>query len=131
MKYLVVFRNPDEALVSFRPFLEQYSDEWFDLWQMPRAAMCRPDFPSFYSEVIDSHKMQGMLFGFLAAWWPLRREKNVLFLHYSEMKRDHEGSIRKIARCHEGWVGSQRRQIHSRKTASNSSKSSCPSPFLS
>lgn len=97
VKYLVVFRNPEEALVSFRPFLDQHSDAWFDLWQMPRAAMCRPDFPSFYSEVIDSHKMQGMLFGFLAAWWPLRREKNVLFMHYSDMKRDHEAAIRKIA----------------------------------
>lgn len=97
VKYIVIFRNPEEALVSFRPFLEQHSDEWFALWQMPRGAMCRPDFPSFYSEVIDGHGMQGMFFGFLAAWWPLRAEKNVLFLHYSDMKRDHEASIRKIA----------------------------------
>jgi Sulfotransferase domain len=98
VKYIVVFRNPEEALVSFRPFLEQHSDEWFDLWRMPRQAMCRPDFPSFYSEVIDSHSMQGMFFGFLAAWWPLRRERNVLFLHFSDMKRDHEASIRKISK---------------------------------
>jgi len=98
VKYIVVFRNPEEALVSFRPFLEKHSDEWFDLWRMPREAMCRPDFPSFYSEVIDSHNMQGMFFGFLAAWWPLRRERNVLFLHFSDMKRDHEASIRKISK---------------------------------
>ena len=98
VKYVVVVRNPEEALVSFRPFLEQHSDEWFDLWRMPRQAMCRPDFPSFYSEVIDGHHMQGMFFGFLAAWWPLRHEKNVLFMHYSDMKRDHEASIRKIAK---------------------------------
>lgn len=98
VKYLVIFRNPEEALVSFRPFLQQHSDGWFDLWQMPREAMCRPDFPSFYSEVIDGHGMQGMFFGFLAAWWPLRHEKNVLFLHYADMKRDHEASIRKIAK---------------------------------
>ena len=97
VKYIVVFRNPEEALVSFRPFLEQHSDEWFDLWQMPRAAMCRPDFPSFYSEVIDSHGMQGMFFGFLASWWPLRDQRNVLFLHFSDMKREHEASVRKIA----------------------------------
>lgn len=101
VKYLVVFRNPEEALVSFRPFLEQHSDEWFDLWQMPRAAMCRPDFPTFYSEVIDGHGMQGMFFGFLAAWWPLRHAPNVLFLHYSDMKTAHEASIRKIA----GFLG--------------------------
>ena len=97
VKYIVIFRNPEEALVSFRPFLEQHSDEWYNLWQMPREAMCRPDFPSFYTDVIDSQGMQGMVFGFLAAWWPFRYEPNVLFLHFSDMKRDHEASIRKIA----------------------------------
>lgn len=97
VKYVVVFRNPEEALVSFRPFLDKHTDEWFDLWEVPREALCRSDFPSFYSDVIDSKGMQGMFFGFLAAWWSLRAEKNVLFLHFSDMKRDHEGTIRKIA----------------------------------
>lgn len=97
VKYIVVFRNPEEALVSFRPFMEQQTDEWYDLWQVPKAAMCRPDFPSFYYEVIDEKGSQGRFFGFLAAWWPLRHEKNVLFLHFSDMKLDHEGTIRKIA----------------------------------
>ncbi|WP_291836353.1 sulfotransferase domain-containing protein [Limimaricola sp.] len=97
VKYIVVFRNPEESLVSFWPFLNKHSDEWFDLWQVPRMAMCRPDFPSFYAEVIDPQGMQAMHFGFLAAWWPLRGQPNVLFLHYADMKDDHEGTIRKIA----------------------------------
>lgn len=97
VKYIVVFRNPEEALVSFRPFLDQQTDEWRDLWQVPKGAYSRPDFPSFYYEVIDAPGAQGRFFGFLAAWWPLRHEKNVLFLHYSDMKRDHEGAIRKMA----------------------------------
>ncbi|MDX1803640.1 MAG: sulfotransferase domain-containing protein [Alcanivorax sp.] len=97
VKYIVIFRNPEEALVSFKPFLEKHTDEWFDLWQVPREAMCRQDFSSFYEEVIDARGMQGMFFGFLAAWWPLRHQKNVLFMHYSDMKHDHEASIRRIA----------------------------------
>lgn len=97
VKYIVVFRNPEEALVSFWPFLQQHTDEWFDLWGMPRGVMSRPDFATFYSEVIDANQMQGMFFGFLAAWWPLRARKNVLFLHYNEMKKDHEATIRKVA----------------------------------
>jgi len=36
-------------------------------------------------------------FGFINAWWPLRNKPNVLLLHFSEMKKDHEGSVRKIA----------------------------------
>lgn len=99
VKYVVVFRNPEEALVSFRPFIEKHSDEWFDLWGMPREALARPDFASFYTEVIERGGMhEHAFFGFLNAWWPLRKEANVLFLHYSDMKRDHEGSIRKIAK---------------------------------
>lgn len=97
VKYVVVFRNPEESLVSFRPFLNQHTQAWFDLWQVPRAALCRPDFPSFYKEVIDANEMQGMFFGFLASWWPLRHEPNVLFLHFADMKRDHQAAIRKIA----------------------------------
>ena len=97
VKYIVIFRSPEEALVSFRPFLEQHADDWYELWQVPRDALCRPDFPSFYFEVVDSHGMQGMFFGFLSAWWPLRKESNVLFLHFTDMKRNHEASIRKIA----------------------------------
>ncbi|MGT2466599.1 sulfotransferase domain-containing protein [Mesorhizobium atlanticum] len=35
-----------------------------------------------------------------ASWlprWPLREERNVLFIHFSDMKRDHEASIRRMA----------------------------------
>lgn len=98
VKYVVICRNPEEALVSFRPFLAQHSEEWHALWGMPHGLMTRPDFPSFYWDVIDANAMQARFFGFLQAWWPLRNRQNVLFLHYSDMKRDHEGSIRQIAR---------------------------------
>jgi hypothetical protein len=97
VKYIVVFRNPEEALVSFWPFLGSHTDAWYELWGMPRGLMSRPDFVSFYDEVIDANGMQGMFFGFLAAWWPLRNEKNVLFMHYNDMTRDHEATIRKVA----------------------------------
>jgi aryl sulfotransferase len=97
VKYIVVCRNPEEAACSFRPFIGQHTDEWFKLWGVPREALYRDDFPAFYKDIIDPRQMQGMFFGFLAAWWSLRREPNVLLLHYSEMVRDHEGSIRKIA----------------------------------
>ena len=42
-----------------------------------------------------------MVFGFVAAWWPLRHQPNVHFMHFSDMKRDHEGSLRAIA----GFLG--------------------------
>lgn len=98
VSYVVIARNPEEALVSFWPFLAKHSDEWAELWGMPPGAMERPSFESFYREVVASRGMQEhAYFGFINAWWPLRDQANVLFLHYSQMKQDHEGAIRKIA----------------------------------
>ena len=97
VSYVVVFRNPEEALVSFRPFIDQHRNEWFNLWQIPKETMCRPNFPSFYADVIDAHEMQRRFFGFLSSWWPLRNHENVFFLHYSDMKRNHETAIRELA----------------------------------
>jgi len=97
VRYIVVFRNPEEALVSFKPFLEKHSDDWFRLWEIPKQAMTRPSFSSFYEDIVSEMGMQGMFAGFIAGWWPLRHEANVLFLHFSEMKNDHAGCLRKIA----------------------------------
>ena len=97
LRYIVVLRNPEEALVSLEPFLDKHTDAFYDLWKVPKAAMTRPDFASFYKEVVDRAGMQGMLFGFLRAWWPLRDKDNVLFLHFADMKRDHAGALRRIA----------------------------------
>ncbi len=97
VRYIVVMRNPEEALGSAKPFLEKHTDEWFDLWQVPKAALTRHDFPTFYREVIDPMGLSAALFGFLQAWWPLRNQPNVLLLHFADMKRDHEGSLRQIA----------------------------------
>jgi hypothetical protein len=97
VKYIVVARNPEEALVSFKLFLDQHTDAWYDLWKVPRRALTRPDFVTWYREVVDPKEMQGMFFGPVAAWWPLRREKNVLFMHFADLKRDLPGATRQVA----------------------------------
>ena len=43
VRYVVVVRNPDEAIASMRPFLAAHSDAWFDLWQVPRDALVGPE----------------------------------------------------------------------------------------
>jgi hypothetical protein len=97
VRYVVVARNPDEAIASMHPFAHAHTHAWFDLWKLPREAFCKPDFATFYSEV-GRDLFPSRLFAFVAAWWPLRRAKNVLLLHFSDMKADHEGSVREIAR---------------------------------
>lgn len=97
VRYVVVARNPEEAVVSFFPFLAKHSEEWNALWGMPPGALTWPDFPTFYAEMIAPGMHRGAFFDFANAWWSYRDRVNVLFLHFSEMKADHEGSIRRIA----------------------------------
>ncbi|MED5544648.1 MAG: sulfotransferase domain-containing protein [Pseudomonadota bacterium] len=98
VRYIVVLRNPEEALVSVMPFLAQHTDAWFDLWGLPRNMLCRSDFATFYADIIAKSGMHAQgFFGFLNVWWPLRAAPNVLFLHFGDMKRDHAGTIHKVA----------------------------------
>ena len=97
VKYVVVVRNPDEAVASFYPFAAAHSAAWMDLWKVPPGVFMRPNFEAFYYDIART-LIGGMIFGFAAAWWPLRHAPNALFLHYTDMKRDHEGSVRTIAR---------------------------------
>lgn len=95
--------NPDEAVASLRPFIASHSDAWFDLWQMPKEAVLGPDFPSFFAAVSEMG-MVGGIFEVVASWWPLRHNDNVLLLHFADMKRDLEASVRRIA----GFLGFER-----------------------
>jgi hypothetical protein len=96
VRYVIVVRNPDEAVASFRPFIASHSDAWFDLWQVPRGAIVGPDFATYFAGV-GSHMLVPRIFDFVASWWPLRHEPNVLLLHYADLKRDLESSVRSIA----------------------------------
>jgi hypothetical protein len=96
VRYLVVGRNPDEAVAWFRPFMAAHSDAWFDVWQVNPAALLGPDFDSYIAGMA-THAVIPMIFGFLAGWWPLRSQPNVLFTHYSDLKRDPSEAIGRIA----------------------------------
>eukprot|EP00037_Helgoeca_nana_P029194 m.347308 g.347308 ORF g.347308 m.347308 type:complete len:313 (+) comp27921_c0_seq1:4289-5227(+) len=115
LKYIVVLRNPEEAMVSFKIFVENHSREFFKLWGISEELMDhmqkRETFEEWYNEVALKFKpgppgaeqevpggMTTVFFwSHIAGWWPLRNKPNVLFMHFSEMKKDHEGSIHKIA----------------------------------
>jgi aryl sulfotransferase len=95
VRYVVVVRNPEEAIASVLPFLRAHSDEWFDLWQVPKEALAAPDLETFVAET--GELFVALVFGFVAGWWPLRHESNVLLLHFADLKADHEGSVRRVA----------------------------------
>ncbi len=96
VRYLVVVRNPNEAVASFRPFISAHSDAWFDLWQVDKDAIVGPDFETYIAG-FASHALVPKVFSFVASWWPLRNEPNVLLVHYGDLKREPDASIRQIA----------------------------------
>jgi hypothetical protein len=95
VRYLVVMRNPDEAVASMRPFIAGHSDAWFDLWQVPKDEIVGPDLATFVEML--AAPMTGAIFGFLAEWWDLRGNDNVLFVHFNDLKLEHEATVRRIA----------------------------------
>lgn len=97
VKYVVVVRNPEEALVSLKPFIEGHSQQFFDYWKMPKQDMVRETFPQFYREVLSNMPIGEMFFGFLANWWPLRHNPNVRLFHFSDLKKEPERVISAIA----------------------------------
>mmetsp|Transcript_11032 Transcript_11032/g.25954 ORF Transcript_11032/g.25954 Transcript_11032/m.25954 type:complete len:314 (-) Transcript_11032:281-1222(-) len=99
VKYIVVLRNPEEAVVSMKSFTQKHSPDFLTFWGMPPEAFQWPDMETYYNVIVRDGKMgvDKMLFGFAAEWWKLRNKPNVLMLHYKEMVSDHEGSIKKIS----------------------------------
>lgn len=114
LKYIVVFRNPEEAMVSFLPFLKGHRQEMWDYFNagMVKAAFVGPDDMTFkdwfYEKALPFSPAPGVpappgglldvfFNSFIEGWWPYRHKSNVLMLHFNDMKADHEGTVRKIA----------------------------------
>ena len=96
VRYVVVVRNPDEAVASFRPFIASHSDAFYALWGADPAPIVGPDFAT-YAAGVGTHMVAPRVFGLVASWWPLRNEPNVLLVHYADLQRDPEPMIRRIA----------------------------------
>ena len=97
VKYVVVVRNPEESLVSMRNFGAKHSKEFLTWWGMPPEAFRFPDFPSFYDAWVKGFDFDKQIFQFVAEWWELRHKPNVIMLHYTDMIKDHEASVKKIS----------------------------------
>lgn len=98
VKYVVVLRNPEEAAVSLKPFIEGHSQAFFDHWNFPKSNLTRATFAEFYREVLGNMPVSDMFFGFLANWWPLRNKPNVRIIHFSELKKNPHKVIPQLAK---------------------------------
>jgi len=86
-KYIYVVRNPKDIAVSMYHHVKgiemfQYSGTWHHFFQL------------FISGNVEC----GLWFDHVLEWWKHRDAENILFLKYEDMKKDHRGAVKKIAK---------------------------------
>eukprot|EP00457_Paulinella_chromatophora_P008403 gb/GEZN01008436.1/.p1 GENE.gb/GEZN01008436.1/~~gb/GEZN01008436.1/.p1 ORF type:complete len:337 (-),score=67.20 gb/GEZN01008436.1/:359-1369(-) len=100
LKYVVVIRNFEDAQAAFLPFMHKHRAEFLQtIWNVSDEmlqSLFRPATHDDLWKFLGANPRNDST-SFLKAWWPKRHEKNVLLLHFSDMVKDHEGTIRKVA----------------------------------
>ena len=86
-KYVYIARNPKDVAVSYYYHMRmlsplKYSGTWDEFYQLYKSG--NVIFGDWFDHVLD--------------WWKHRDSENILFLKYEDMKRDHRGAVKKIAK---------------------------------
>ena len=84
-RYIVVLRDPGDALLSFYRFCEG--------WRFETGAISLDDFATYYLERDDWHSY----WGHAASWWRVRERADVLLVSFETMKADLPGVVRRVA----------------------------------
>lgn len=91
VKYIIPVRNAKDTLVSFYHYRNSTTEEFQALWGG------RPHhFPSF-DVCFDCYLYFKSYWTLINAWLPYRHAENVLFIHYTDLKQDLEGNLKRIA----------------------------------
>jgi hypothetical protein len=85
-RYIVVFRDPIDAMVSLYNF--------FDGWIFERGAIALTDFADYYLARDDN---KGSYWGHAKSWWLQRDRPEVLLVCFEQMKKDLPGIVNRVA----------------------------------
>lgn len=88
-RYIVPFRDPKDALVSFYNFLNGY---WWQTDAISITEFAREYYLQFQDDIWDNN-----YWGHLLSWWEQRQNPQVLLLTYEGMKADLPGTVQTIA----------------------------------
>jgi hypothetical protein len=100
-RYIVVFRDPVDAMVSMYRF--------FDGWFFESGSISLPQFAEFYL----GRDPRSNYWGHAASWWRQRGRDDVLAFAFEEMKRDLPGVVDRVADFMGGAIPPQTRAIAS------------------
>lgn len=88
-RYIVSFRDPKDALVSYYNFVNGY---WWQTNSVSIAEFAR----AFYLNYQDDN-WDGSYWGHLVSWWEQRHHPHVLLISYEGMKADLPATVETIA----------------------------------
>lgn len=96
VKYLFVSRNPIEVAKSLYAYFPKHSPEFRQMWGgFPRIW---PNVEAVLKALLPGGELYEVYFNYVKAWWPYAKDSNVLALHYSDMVKDLDGLVVKLAK---------------------------------
>jgi hypothetical protein len=98
-RYIVVFRDPVDAMISLYRF--------FDGWHFEAGAIPISDFAEYYLRRDDDQNY----WGHARSWWRQRQRSDVLLFSFEQMKRDPAGVIDQVADFLDGPVDRETRDL--------------------
>mmetsp|Transcript_14092 Transcript_14092/g.23024 ORF Transcript_14092/g.23024 Transcript_14092/m.23024 type:complete len:155 (-) Transcript_14092:1375-1839(-) len=88
-------RNTEDVLYSLYPFFENHGQAFRDAWGgFPPVFKGSSGFEEHVDFCLEENVPMG---SFIRNWWELRKEPNVLLLHYADVYKDTPGALRRIA----------------------------------
>lgn len=94
IKYIGIVRNGKEVLRSMYPFINSHGQAFRNMWGGFPPKLSGPE-ETFKMFAID---IPQFFFEYTRDWWGFRNEKNVMLLHFADLKRDLGTSVRKVAK---------------------------------
>lgn len=101
VKFLAMTRNGLDVVDSLIPFFDQHTDEFRNMWGgFPPAGSgdTIKDAGDRLNELLPGGILSGLYFDYVNEWWPLRKEPNVMLLHYADARKDMKGTVTKLAK---------------------------------
>ena len=101
VKFLAMTRNGLDMVASLIPFFDAHSEQFRKMWggfPPVSSGTYEEDANARFNDLLPGGMFEDFFFGYNVKWWKARHEPNVLFLHYSDAKKDLRGHVRKIAK---------------------------------
>jgi aryl sulfotransferase len=99
-KYLVVARDGRDAFMSWCNHIDRMNKGFIDMLNARASSEGIPELPNWDGDIhgyFPQWLEQGTQFHHVATFWPLRTRRNVLLVHYNDLKTDLASEMRRIA----------------------------------